>query len=119
MYDVDSSGFIVDKQLHAYNTRDIETFLDCYSDDIQVIMLESNDLLTNGKGQLKKTMQESFKSNSNSITEILSRIYQKNLVIDQEKLTGHIEGKIVTTIAIYQVIDNKITKLWFGGRKLK
>ena len=109
---------IIDKQLEAYNKRDLKSFINCYSDDIQVFMLESNKLLTQGKEQLIKTMEDSFNNKPDSRTMVGSRIYQNNLVVDLEKIKGYIEGKTITTIAIYEIKDDLIAKTWFGGRSL-
>ena len=109
----------VDQQLDAYNNRDLVTFLACYSDDIEVYMLESGQQLTDGKAQLSDSMKTSFESNPHAKTALVTRINQGNLIIDQEKITGYIEGKTITSIAIYEVQDDKITKLWFGGRSVE
>lgn len=109
----------VDNQIKAYNEQNIEDFLDCYSEDIQVYMLESNQKLTDGKDQLKATMLGSFESNPNAETLVESRITQNNIVIDVETVLGHIENKIIRAIAIYEITDNKISKLWFGSRTVE
>ena len=110
---------VVDKQIKAYNEQNIEDFLDCYSDEIQVYMLESNQKLTDGKDQLKATMLGSFKSNPNAETLVESRITQNNIVIDVETILGYIENKIIRAIAIYEITDSRISKLWFGGRTVE
>lgn len=114
-----SNSELVDKQLEAYNNLDIDSFIACYSDDIEVFMLESNQLLTKGIEQLRSTMKKSFESNPKSKTTLISRIEQKNLVIDIEKITGHIEDKTTKSLAIYEIIENRNHKLWFGGRILE
>ena len=110
---------IVDKQLLAYNNCDIETFLDCYTDDIEVYMLETNQLLTKGKEQLRKTMSASFIDKPNSHAILLSRLSQNNLIIDVENLAGHIDGQVITSAAIYEITGDQISKLWFGGRSIE
>lgn len=110
---------LIDRQIEAYNKRDIEEFIACYSDDIQVFMLESNKQLTDGKEQLKVVMKASFESKPNAETLVESRINQNNLVIDIEAILGHDDGKIIRTVAIYEIKDDKITKLWFGGRSIE
>jgi hypothetical protein len=109
----------VDKQLEAFDEKDLEAFLECYSDDIKAYMLESNELMSDGKDQLKKSMEESFKSKPNAKTIVAERITQNNLVIDLEEIIDYIEGKIVKSVAIYEIKDEKISKIWFGGRTLE
>ncbi|MHA1989474.1 MAG: nuclear transport factor 2 family protein [Candidatus Hodarchaeales archaeon] len=109
----------VDKQLDAFDKKDLKTFLECYSEDIQAYMLEANELITDGKDQLKISMEESFKSKPKAKTIVVERITQNNLVIDLEEISGYIEGKIVKSVAIYEIKDEKITKIWFGGRTIE
>ncbi len=110
---------LIDKQIKAYNEQNLDEFINCYSDDIQVFMLETNQKLTDGVEQLKETMKSSFEANPNAETLVESRIIQKNLVVDVETVLGHVEDKIIRAIAIYEITDNKISKLWFGGRTLE
>jgi hypothetical protein len=110
---------IVETQIEAYNNQDIETFLNCYSDEIKVFMLDSNQILTDGKAQLSTTMKQAFSTNVNSKSEILTQIQQGDLIVNHERISNHITGKMVKTISIYQVKDEKITQLWFGGRTIE
>ena len=52
-------------------------------------------------------------------TEVIERISQNNLIIELEKTTNYVEGKLVKSIAIYELNDNRISKIWFGGRTLE
>ncbi|MHA2092129.1 MAG: nuclear transport factor 2 family protein [Candidatus Kariarchaeaceae archaeon] len=106
-------------QIEAYNSQDLESFLDCYTDDIKVYMLESNQLLTDGIQQLSETMKTAFVSNPESNSNILSTLTQGNLIVQKEEITGHIENKMIKTISIYEITDNKISKIWFGGRTVE
>ncbi|MCE7735547.1 MAG: steroid delta-isomerase [Candidatus Heimdallarchaeota archaeon] len=110
---------IVDDQIEAYNSQDIENFLNCYSDDVQVYMLEQGKMITDGKGQLRTAMTSAFEAMPNSRTELISRITQGKLIVDHEKITGHEADKAILSIAIYEINDNKISKLWFGGRSIE
>lgn len=110
---------VIDRQIDAYNRQDIEEFIDCYSNDIQVYMLESSKKLTEGKEQLKAVMKASFEAKPKAETLVESRIKQNNLVIDVETILGHEDGKIIRSVAIYEITDGKISKLWFGGRSIE
>lgn len=110
---------IVDDQLEAYNNQDISKFLNCYTDDIQVFMLEQGNMITEGKEQLGNIMTGAFKAAPNSKTTVISTIEQNNLIVNHERIVGHEEGKAIFTMSIYQITDNKISKLWFGGRSVE
>ncbi|OLS26779.1 MAG: hypothetical protein HeimC3_06710 [Candidatus Heimdallarchaeota archaeon LC_3] len=110
---------VVDKQLEAYNERNIKDFVGCYSNDKKAYLLESNKLISDGKKQLEKSMKESFNSNANAKTKLMARITQNNLIIDHEEITNYSGGKTVKTVAVYEVINDLITKIWFGGRTVE
>jgi hypothetical protein len=108
---------IVEKQLEAYNNQNLTEFLSYYDDNIKVSMLQSNQVLANDVAELKEIMESAFGKHATSYSQTIKTITQGNLVINQEKITGHEPGKIITTISIYEINDaNKITRLWFGGR---
>ncbi len=109
---------IVDDQIEAYNAQDIEKFLNCYADDVQVYMLEQGKMITDGKEHLRSVMTSAFEATPNSNTELISRMEQGNLIVDHERITGHETGKAIMSIAIYEISDKKISKLWFGGRSI-
>ncbi len=110
---------VPDKQIAAYNAQDLDAFLDCYTDDIKVYMLQSNQLLTDAIRQLSETMKTSFESNPNSKSIILETLTQGNLIIQKEEIQGHMENKTIKSISIYELTENKISKLWFGGRTVE
>lgn len=109
---------IAKQQIEAYNSQDLNSFLVCYSEDIQVYMLHNNQLLTDGIEKLSEVMAKSFEDNPNAKSTIISTINQGNLVIQREEIKNHISDKTIRTISIYEITENKISKLWFGGRTL-
>ncbi len=127
IYDVDKDGInamtfirnknatsnpetIVNKQLEAYNKRDIDEFAKTYSKDI-TLHLFPDDLTTNGNADLKKRYDAMFEKVPDLNAEIVNRIVLGNKVIDKEKVT--INGKIYYAIAIYEVKDGLISKVTF------
>ena len=107
---------ISDKQLDAYNKKNLQAFMNCYSNDVKVFMLQSGQMITDGKDQLHSIMKDSFEKDKASKTTVMSKLVQGNLIINQEEITGHEQGKIIRTISIYEVNNDLIQKLWFGGR---
>lgn len=119
MSDSNVNSKIVDRQLQAFNDKDLDAFLDCYSDDVICRMLESEKILTEGKEQLKDTMKSSFESKLDAKSILISRINHNDLVIDHEKLENYLEGKVIKTVAIYEVKDGKISNLWSTNRTIE
>lgn len=101
---------IVEKQLEAYNNKDIDSFMDTYAKDVKVYDFP-NRLLYEGQEKMKKEYIDFFKNTPDLHCKIKNRIIMGNTVIDKEFLT--INGKNYSAIAIYEVENNKITKVTF------
>ena len=101
---------IVQKQLEAYNTRDVEAFLATYSDTIKIYDFPNN-IRTDGKKALQKGYADFFKSTVDLHCEIKNRIVINNKVIDEEEITAN--GKTFNAVAIYEIEDGKIAKVTF------
>ena len=102
---------LVQQQLIAYNARNIEAFLEPYSDDVELYMFP-NQLLGKGKDFMRKDYAEMFKNTPNLHCDIKNRTVLGNTVIDHEVVSGfgsnHLE-----TIAIYEIKNDKIAKVYF------
>jgi hypothetical protein len=101
---------IVQKQLDAYNARDIEGFLATYASDIKLYNFP-NTLRTDGVAAMRKGYGSYFESAPDLHAEIKNRIVIGNVVIDEEEVTAN--GYISNSVAIYQVKNGKISKVTF------
>jgi len=104
---------VVQRQLEAYNARDIESFMAVWSDDTQYFEHPSK-LLANGAAEIRQRLLVRFKE-PNLHGRLIKRMSVGNKVVDQEIVTrtfpegtGHVD-----VIAIYEVIESKIAKAWF------
>ena len=102
---------LVQRQLNAYNARNIDAFLEPYSDDVELYMFPDK-LIVKGKENMRKEYGEMFKSLSDLHCEIKERIIQGNIIIDKESVSGMGKTKLEAT-AIYHIDNNKITKVYF------
>lgn len=104
---------VVRRQLEAYNARDIDAFMSCWSDDAQYYAFPS-ELLANGFAQIRDRHVARFKE-PNLFGQLITRMSVGNIVIDQEVVTRTFpEGPgRVDVIAIYEVEGEKIAKAWF------
>jgi hypothetical protein len=103
----------VQKQLDAYNARDIDALMATYTNDIELFEHPSK-LLASGAAQVRER-QAARLQEPNLHAALIKRMLMGNIVIDQEKVsrtfpegTGQIE-----LIAIYEVQHDKIAKAWF------
>ncbi|PLR94874.1 nuclear transport factor 2 family protein [Bacillus sp. T33-2] len=102
---------VVERQLKAYNEKDINRFIDCYSDDI-VIYEFPDKVRFASKTIMRKHYQKLFDTYPDMNAEIVKRIEQGFFVIDHEKITGRSEDPLFAT-AIYEVQQDIIVKVWF------
>jgi hypothetical protein len=105
--------FPVQKQLEAYNTRDIDAFMQWWADDCQYYEFPSR-LLASGAAEIRERHIVRFKE-SNLFGRLVKRISVANVVVDQEIVTRTFPdgpGEI-DVVAIYEIENGKIAKAWF------
>ena len=111
---------VVQAQLEAYNARDIDAFIATYADDVKLFELPDR-LLSEGTAPMRERYGKLFKDERLHAT-IVNRIVMGGTVVDHERvhLTLPQGPGTLEAIAIYEVRDGKITKVWFryGDRKL-
>ncbi len=101
---------IVQKQLDAYNARDIDAFMATYSKDIKLYNYP-NELRTEGQDQMRKSYKIWFDKTRDLRAYIKNRIVIGNKVIDEEQVT--VNGQIFNSVAIYEVENGLISKVTF------
>lgn len=102
---------LVQRQLNAYNARNLEAFIEPYADDVELYDYKTGKLLGKGKEQMRKDYAF-FKQVPELHCEIKARIEQGNIIIDKESVSGFGERKVEAT-AIYHIEGNKIKKVYF------
>ena len=107
-----SPEILVQQQLNAYNARDIDAFLEPYSDSIELYLFPSQ-LLGKGKALMKQQYGTMFKNLPDLHCELKKRIVKDNIVIDHESVTGFGQAPKAEAIAIYEIKENKIIKVYF------
>jgi len=103
----------IQKQVEAYNSRNITQFASCHSDDVQLFNFGEQKPFCVGNEKLKEIYADIFDNSPNLHTEVLNRIIMGNSVIDHEIVTGRKGVDILELIAIYEVVDDKISKAYF------
>jgi hypothetical protein len=104
---------IVQRQLDAYNARDIEAFMACWAEDAEFYAFPS-DLLARGAAQIRERHVARFKE-PNLFGKLISRTAVGNIVVDREVVTRTFPqgaGR-VDVIAIYEVDGETIRRAWF------
>ncbi|AGF55592.1 hypothetical protein B0P06_000305 [Clostridium saccharoperbutylacetonicum] len=103
---------IVKKQLDFYNKHDLEGFVSTYHNEVEIYNLIDNSIMIKGKEQLKNSYRERFEV-LKVYAEIENRIVIGNKVIDHEYVTGLEKDAIKKAVAIYEIENNLIKRVWF------
>lgn len=103
---------IVEKQLEYYNENDLDNFVLCFSEDIEVYNFGSNELRYKGRDEMKKRYKKGFEVDK-TYAHLENRIVIGNRVIDHERVSKVTSDSIKYAVAIYEVEDNIIKKVWF------
>lgn len=106
----DSPTDLAQRQLNAYNLRNINAFLEPYADDVEIYS-HPDKLLYKGKETMRKQYSEMFDKTPNLHCELKERIVQGNVVIDKERV--QFGNQIIEAVAIYHIENNKIKKVYF------
>jgi hypothetical protein len=104
---------VVQRQLDAYNARDIDALMATYSEDIELFENPAR-LLAKGARQVRER-QAIRLAEPNLHAKLIQRMVMGNIVIDQEVVTRTFDegtGRI-ELIATYQVQEGRIAKAWF------
>lgn len=103
---------LAQKQLNAYNARNIEAFLEPYSEDVEVYTFP-DQLQYKGKENMRPGYTGMFERTPDLHCKLVNRIVLGNTVIDQERVTGFPGGNVIEAVAIYKVENGKIAKVYF------
>ncbi len=109
----DDAESIVQRQLDAYNARDIEKLMATYAEGARQFEHPST-LLADGAAQIRERSVARFKE-PNLHARLLNRIVSGGTVIDHERVTRTFpEGAgTLELVAIYQVKAGRIEQAWF------
>ncbi len=103
---------LADLQLKGYNERNIELFLQAYSDTVKVYNFP-NQLLYKGKATLRQNYTGMFTSLPDLHCTLKSRVVVGNTVIDEEQVLFKKGQPQFHAVAIYKVAHGKIQEVYF------
>lgn len=111
---------VVQRQLEAYNARDLDALMTTYAEDAEQFAYPTT-LLARGATQIRERFRTRFEE-PNLHARLIQRLVLGNVVIDQEEITRTFpEGAgRVELIALYEVRDGRISTARFitGERTL-
>ena len=103
---------VVQRQVDAYNARDLDAFIATFRDDVVIYRMPAPDPSLAGKAALA-TFYANERFNLPQLrAEILNRIAMGNKVIDHERIHG-VRASPFEAAAVYEVVDGLIGRAWF------
>ena len=101
---------IVNAQVKAFQGRDLEGFLACYSANA-VIKDADGNVMMNGLDSLRRMYGQLFRDSPHLAVEIPNRMAVSDYVVDEERIEGfNLAGypPTIHAIVMYQVTDGAI-----------
>ena len=114
-----SAEAVVQRQLEAFNARDLVALLQCYAEGAELYEFPDK-LLARGRAELEVWFAARFRE-PNLHAELLNRMVMGALVVDHERVTRTFpEGPgTLDLIMIYRVEGRRISKAWSMPGPLK
>ena len=102
---------IVQRQVDAYNARDLAQFVACYADDIRVFRPPATEPSISGKAAFSEFYRTQRFNLPGLAAEIVNRMVLGNRVIDHERITG-VRAQPFEIAVAYEVAGRRIATVW-------
>ena len=102
---------LVQRQMNALNARNLNAFMEPYADDVELYTFP-NKQIAKGKIEMSKMYASLFEKMPNLHCQIINRIVQGNIIIDNERITG-LGDKPLESTGIFYIEEKKIRKVYF------
>ena len=100
------------RQLDAYNARDLERFMKEYTETVEVYRMPDPSPVIVGKSALAAHYRDNRFNLPELHAKLVNRMVFGNKVIDQELVLG-VPGAPLEAAVIYEVTEQGISKVWF------
>ncbi len=107
-----SATEVVQAQLDAYNDHDIEKFVACYSEQVEVFRPPASAPVLQGLSALREHYQHNRFNLPKLHARLVNRMVSANIVVDHEAITG-LHDQELSAVAVYQVEAGLIQRVWF------
>ena len=107
----DSPEALAQRQLNAYNVRNLEAFLAPYAEDVEIRDLDGK-VVSKGREALRTRYGALFAKSPSLHCELRGRVAAGSWVVDEERVTGF-EPSVVHVLAMYEVVNGRIARVRF------
>ncbi len=108
----DSPEHLAQRQLNAYNARNLDAFVSNYHPEVEVYNFP-DQLQYKGRENMRPGYGRFFEANPRLHCELVNRIVIGKRVIDREHITGLSNGGSFDAVAIYEIEGGLIRKVFF------
>lgn len=108
-----SAGELAQRQLDAYNAHDVEAFVLCYAEDVEVRRLPGGEAVATGREELRRTYGDLFRDRPGRRAELTGRIACGDFCVDHERVDDGPGTPVRMAVAIYQCEGGLIRRVWF------
>ena len=109
----DSPEAVVRRQFETYNAHDIDAYIACFAPGIEMRTFPDNALLLKGHDQVRAFYTEKRFNIPSLRAELLGQLVFGDFVVYHETLIDLEPGKHHVAIAIHEVKDGLIQRMWF------
>jgi hypothetical protein len=102
---------VVQRQVEAYNDRDLQRFVATYREDVEIFRPPSTAAVISGRAALAEHYAAQRFNRVGLHAEIVNRMVIGNKVIDHERVAG-VREQPFEVAAVYEVIDDLIKTVW-------
>jgi hypothetical protein len=102
---------VVQRQLEAYNARDLSRFIANFSDSIQVFRPPAMEPAISGKERFSEFYATQRFNRPGLKAEVMNRMVLGNKVIDHERIVG-VSAKPFDLVVVYAIADDLIQTIW-------
>lgn len=103
---------LAQRQLDAYNAHDLEAFVACYTDDVEVRDLRAGTLLMQGREAMRARYGPMFQRPTLHAALMNRTVMGDDVAIDEERVRG-LRDDEVHAVAIYERRGDLIARVWF------
>ena len=102
----------VQRQLDAYNARDLQRFIAEYTDDVRVFRPPAPEPVLAGKQAFAEHCADRFNLQELHAKLVSRMVLPATVVVDQEVITGLPSGQLAAVV-VYEVVEGRIRTVWF------
>ncbi len=102
---------VVQRQLDAYNARDLERFLAAFSEDVRLYRLPATEPALSGKADFGAFYARERFVHAGLRAELLARMVLGNKVVDHERIHG-VGERAFEVIVAYEVVEGLVVRMW-------